>query len=647
MKTILCLLLGLSLSCASLQANTVDSLKLALLEADSLKQRFDLQIQIIDQLTGRNSEEALKYCDSLHLTAQEIGTYKYTEESALYYGIVYKDMGEIEKSAEYLQKVFDAATERNDSIVLGNYNFQLARINQMLGNNDTAMGHYTAAQEIYAHFKDTLNWVQAIDEMSIVFTNLKQNELVLKKRKEAIALLEKYTGEKPILGQLYLNMGNTYGRLGILDTCGNYFKLALDEYSKYDNVGGRAYVYENLSTLESMKGNLDLSIQYAFESLQIRRALGNHRQLINTLEKYGQALSKNNQPAKGLGYIQEALDLALDKKFMPRAERVHRSLSKTYDKLGNYKKALFHANASRALQDSLSNERITRQVSEMDAKYQNTLKQKEIDALNIQKEYDQEIIAQSHKYNWILGIGLVLALILAALIYKLYNQRKLLADELEGKNTVLAKALDEKNFLLREIHHRVKNNLQVITSLLNLQSREIKDEKVVQAINEGKSRVRSMALIHQSLYQEGNLVGINTKSYFEKLISELFATYNAQTAEVELNLNVEDLELDVDTMIPIGLIINELVSNALKHAFKDRESGKLDIDLSLNEDDTLNLLVKDDGMGTEGFSIFNSPQSFGNRLLKAFSKKLDADISVDNSDGVAVQLTIKKYKLAS
>ena len=135
------------------------------------------------------------------------------------------------------------------------------------------------------------------------------------------------------------------------------------------------------------------------------------------------------------------------------------------------------------------------------------------------------------------------------------------------QNTIVFEALKEKDFLLREIHHRVKNNLQVISSLLSLQARQIGDKNIQKAINEGRSRVRSMALIHQNLYQNENLTGVSVERYLSNLLSELFDTYKVDSDKITLHFNIQDIDLDVDTMVPFGLILNELISNCLKHAF--------------------------------------------------------------------------------
>ncbi len=149
---------------------------------------------------------------------------------------------------------------------------------------------------------------------------------------------------------------------------------------------------------------------------------------------------------------------------------------------------------------------------------------------------------------------------------------------------------------MKEIHHRVKNNLQIISSLLDLQSMMVKDDQAAQAIREGRNRVQSMALIHQNLYGEKDVMAIAVDEYIHSLAQNLFNSYNVQQGQVEFETEIEKMKLDVDTIIPIGLMLNELISNSLKHAFE--KDGKGWIRLTLKKDEgALLMQVEDSGRG--------------------------------------------------
>jgi len=219
-------------------------------------------------------------------------------------------------------------------------------------------------------------------------------------------------------------------------------------------------------------------------------------------------------------------------------------------------------------------------------------------------------------------------------MFQLRNRNQKIAKQ----NETIGKALTEKDLLLREIHHRVKNNLQLVSSLLTLQGRSINDETALQAINEGKSRVRSMALIHQDLYNKENLTGIGVKDYIEKLTQELFSTYRIDKDKISLEMQVENMILDVDTLVPLGLIINELITNSLKYAWSEGQLGMLSVSLSkLN--DALVLEVQDDGVGYDHTKVSDS--SFGSTLVAALAEQLEAKVSIVSNNGTSVKLVIK------
>lgn len=193
-------------------------------------------------------------------------------------------------------------------------------------------------------------------------------------------------------------------------------------------------------------------------------------------------------------------------------------------------------------------------------------------------------------------------------------------------------SLKEKEMLLKEIHHRVKNNLMVISSLLNLQSQYVKDQEVLGMFKETQSRARSMAIIHERLYQSEDLKTIDFGKYIRTLAMELSRTYRVSPDLVKLHINVEDVKLDINTSIPLGLIVNELVSNSMKHAFPDGRNGEIDIDFYL-KDDVYSLNVCDNGIGFPEDLDFRKTESLGLQLVNTLSGQIDATVELDRSQG--------------
>jgi len=201
-------------------------------------------------------------------------------------------------------------------------------------------------------------------------------------------------------------------------------------------------------------------------------------------------------------------------------------------------------------------------------------------------------------------------------------------------------SLKEKEVLLKEIHHRVNNNLQIISSLLSLQSEYVKDARCTASLEESRNRIRTMALVHEKLYQSENLASINLKEYVKSLVSGLVRSYRVNTDRITPKTNVEDIFLGVDTAIPCGLIINELVSNALKHAFPDRK-GEITVTLH-SVDDIIELTVSDNGIGIPDNIDFKAAETLGLHLVTILAEdQLEGEITLDRSKGTSFKITFK------
>lgn len=204
----------------------------------------------------------------------------------------------------------------------------------------------------------------------------------------------------------------------------------------------------------------------------------------------------------------------------------------------------------------------------------------------------------------------------------------------------MRQSLHEKEILLKEIHHRVKNNLQVVSSLLNLQRNQVRDQTTAEALRESQNRIRSMALIHEKLYHSQDLARADIGEYARNLAAELFQTYRASAGAIGLEIDaVKDIFLGIDKAIPVGLIINELVSNALKHAFPPGCNGTLRIELHSNADHAIQLRVGDNGAGLpRGFDFRNS-NSLGLQLVVTLVDQLDGTIDLDQLHGTVFTIT--------
>jgi PAS domain S-box-containing protein len=224
----------------------------------------------------------------------------------------------------------------------------------------------------------------------------------------------------------------------------------------------------------------------------------------------------------------------------------------------------------------------------------------------------------------------------------------IIRDVTERKKTdkMLQNSLDEKEMLLKEIHHRVKNNLMIISSLLNLQSRYIKDEESKNIFKESQNRASSMALIHERLYQSKDLKNIDFGDYIRTLANDLYDTYVIDKSLIKLKIDVENVKLDIDTSIPLGLIVNELVTNSLKHAFPNDVSGEIEIKFHM-QNETYILEVNDNGIGFNKDIDYKYTDSLGLSLVTSLTEQIDGEIEFRNLLGTSFKIIFKEEKFDS
>ena len=206
----------------------------------------------------------------------------------------------------------------------------------------------------------------------------------------------------------------------------------------------------------------------------------------------------------------------------------------------------------------------------------------------------------------------------------------------------LQASLEEKEVLLKEVHHRVKNNLQIISSLLNLQSRHTEDPKALEVIKESQNRVKSIALVHESLYRSSDLSRVDFGPYISEIASNLFRSYG-NSRSVDLVVETNGILLGIDTAIPCGLMVNELLSNSMKHGLPRTAKGKIQVELSsIDQNNQLQLSVRDNGPGLPSNSNLLETKTLGLRLVMNLANQLGGNVEVHNDDGAVFTITFNR-----
>ena len=217
-----------------------------------------------------------------------------------------------------------------------------------------------------------------------------------------------------------------------------------------------------------------------------------------------------------------------------------------------------------------------------------------------------------------------------------------LTEQKQAENRLRA-ALEEKEVLLKEVHHRVKNNMQVISSLLKLQAENINDKRIAEMFYESQNRVKAMALVHQKLYQSENLSQIDISVYIQGLMTNLVRSLNFDPGKIMVEVKIEGILLNMDTAIPCGLIINELVYNSLKYAFPENHKGLIRIELTRDsQGDELTLVISDNGIGLPKEFDFENAQTLGLQLVKMLTRQLDGTLELHRENGVTFSIHFRE-----
>jgi len=479
---------------------------------------------------------------------------------------------------------------------------------------------------------------------------------------------------------LYNTLANFYNQMGD-------FPKAIENYNKAYQISLRLKATKYAGVILSNKGDLLLSMgkfQEALDVLISAKQLkidGNSQasSVANTNQNIGLALLKIGKYKLALENINEALDyykknnlisglmesyvirgrifyrmkkydkakedctkskqLAIQSGVLETQKKAYLCLSDVYEAINDYKNAFINYKFYQKAFDSIYNEKNIKYITQLEMQY-NFDKEKELqDLKNASKEKENKLIIKTLIFS-ILGLILI-----SGLLYRLFYIRHKSNKELIEKNEKISETLAINEILFKETHHRVKNNLQIISSLLNMQSRFLEDGKSKDIINNSQNRIKSMSLIHQKLYKEKNITGIETKIYFTELIDSLALSYGIDTTKVKMNISIENILLDVDTAIPLGLVLNELISNAFKHGV-DKEIGEFSIRFEKPSNTHLLLQINDNGQGFPPNFNWNNLESYGMKLIHTLCKKLKADIVFKNNNGAEISMKITKFKLS-
>ena len=562
-------------------------------------------------------------------------------QSNMNIGVAYDYKGSLDSCLYYLNEALTIFKTINRLDFQANAISNKALAYYYRGNFQLALQYHLEALELRKMVGDKKNIAKSYLNIGLVYRSRKDYANAVKFYSQSYDIKKIINDEQGMLNSL-INIGAAYQSYGKFDSAYGYGLQALQLATKLnkpeDILASKANIAAALINLKRP----DAALPY-LRDVEKNVERNSKKSLITNAESYGDMYLQKNDFAAAIASYQKALELARSNNRQEPMEVFYRKLAKCFFKQNNYKAAYEYFDSSKALSDTLLNAENSRQVNEMSAVYETAEKETQINKLNAENAISNTEAKRRRRERNYFILSTILFLGLAVGAYKAFTNNKKKKELLNTQNIVIEKSLSEKEILLREIHHRVKNNLQIVSSLLSLQSNYIKDEQALDAVKDSRNRVQSMSLIHQNLYQEENLMGVDVKDYISKLADNLFQSYNIQPDKIKLLKEIEATNLDVDVVVPIGLILNELLTNCLKYAFAPGLEGAIKVILK-EQDDVLHLSVYDNGVGLPADFNPETKKSFGHKMILTFLQKLKGEMKMHSEDGTKVDIIIKNFK---
>lgn len=392
-----------------------------------------------------------------------------------------------------------------------------------------------------------------------------------------------------------------------------------------------AKLYNNISQVYNEHfHDYNRALEYLMKAVSINEKNKNFTSLSFNFGNISEVYLNMKNPIQAEKYAHKMLQVSSQLNAPHRILNAYSQLIRVHKAMQQYDSALYYREQFMAVTDSLTNVQKTGQIAEMQTRFETKEKESKIAYLNqLNKEKNQRFLLSM----FAMVILVLFAVLLIIQIRSLKKQRKQIAEQSE-----------RLQWMMKELHHRVKNNLQIVSSLLNLQVFRLSDEESVQALKESQQRVQAMSLIHQRLYQEEKVTMVNFKSYCYDLVESLMKAYGYDADQFDLQIKIENELLDVDTVMPLALLLNEIITNSFKYAYNRVSRPALQITLSQNHDH-LQLEISDNGPGIKEKE--EKEPGFGKKLIEALSRQIRATYTIKSENGTNYTFMIPNKQQAA
>ncbi len=627
MKTVFTILL-LSFQLANAQQSAIDSLnqKLGTTENDTAK------LSIIKQLVN------IAFQSDLHLAlyysrigvqlSDKIGDKKWQPKFYEMQGRMHANLLQLDSAMLLFNKAVAGYEVIKNQRGQATTAFKIAWVYKRQGENDKALEADLKGLRIMEQLDDKQGMAGAYERVSDDLTKQERMDEAMEYALKAIDVSTKNNLDNELAYSLSA-AGNVSILSGKKQDAFNYFDraLRLAKSLKFDDFSITEF-YNNRGNALKRLGRYNEAIADYRVTLALAQKTNNPNALEASIANLGEVNLLMGNYKAALPYQLETVHLQEKHDDASNLTENYLHVSSIYEHLGNFESALEYHKKALHLRDSIASVASDTAMSEMLTRYET--EKKEATIASQKKE-----IAQQRKMQW-LTAGVVFLLI-GFIIFGLISYRLRMK-----RSRLLAARNAENELLLKEIHHRVKNNLEVVSSLLALQSAQVSDPNTKEAMQESQNRVQSIGIVHQKLYQGKHLGAIEMKDYFLNLSESVLDSFGAEE-RVKIELAMEKIDVDIDTAVPLGLIVNELLTNSLKYAFPQGQNGNVRIKLEKHSDGILHLEVSDNGIGKQNI-IHGS--GFGGQLVSLLTRQLSGNMREEINNGTATIFEFKIGKVA-
>lgn len=600
----------------SIESQSIDSI-LSWLQENYAKDSIDFHLIALRTIKKAKDVASDKQMGNLHDALADWHGYHglFLQDSLLYHDY---------KALDYYKKADD---QESVAKIYAALSIDLLNTGDLEGAQSAAF----SAIDIYKRLEDRGGLANCHRSLCYLFDEIKDYEKAIEYGNLAQAYYDEvddYNRKSYTL----LSLIQTYKKMGQLEKAQDVAIECIDlvdqKIPEEVFVLARAYGYKSDVSIE--QGLLDQAIQESTKAYDIARARAGDDRAVSYRSGIADAQRLKGNCREAIAHYEAIIIQSEKQGQLELIGNIYEGISECYAAVGQSDKAHDYYKRYADLQIETQAEAIANLESEAVIKYETGKKDEAL--INQEKELQRRKRTQT--------IYLVFLAFLASLlcgVLYLFRKNKNINSALAIKNS-------ENETLMKEIHHRVKNNLQILSSLLSLQSDDEEDLAISGALQESRNRVESMGMIHQKLYTKDNLTSINMKEYVQELCDHLSESFNSDERRINILTNVDVDDADVETAIPLGLIINELITNSMKYAFSESQEGEISVELSEYDGKHLHLQVADNGQGGSSNATDGSTH-FGSRLIEILSKKLKGTINVNHDNGYETKIIFKRYKL--